>query len=134
MFHVDDFDYGPGYTAVDIEELLERSRESERKQLEAELSSIDQQLQSREDLRDQIIDDVESKLDWYVERLDLLQQRSQGKHGEREQVKARIESLYESLRTERRAHWCDRQTLLSDRRDARRELRALEQTDLLDLL
>lgn len=77
---------------------------------------------------------METKMNWYVGRLELLYKRSQGKHGTREQLKARIESLYEALRTERRAHWRDRQNLLTDRREIHRELDALEDTDLLEFL
>lgn len=129
---MDPFDYDPD--SVDIEDFLEQSVEIEHQRLEAELQQIDQQLAARDELRDQTVDDLETKLDWYVERLDLLYKRSQGKHGDREQLKTRIDSLYEALRTERRAHWRDRQDLLAKRRELQRELNTLETTDLFDVL
>lgn len=121
-----DFDYDPGLTAVDIRALLEQSWENERQRLETELQELDSQVAKRDDVHDRIVEDLENKLDWYVERLDRLYHRSLGKHGGRDKLKGRIESLYEALRTERRAHWRDRQDLLVDRRRLRRELAALD--------
>lgn len=129
---MDPFEYNPD--GPDIEDLLEQSVENERERLESELRQIDQQLADRDELHEQTVDDLEGKLDWYVDRLELLYKRSQGKHGTRDQLKARIESLYEALRTERRAHWRDRQDLLTDRREIQRELDTLETTDILEFL
>lgn len=128
---MDPFEYTPA--DPDIEDLLEESQENERQRLESELRQIDQQIANRDDLRDQAIDELETKLDWYIQRLALLYKRSQGKHGDREQLKARVESMYEALRTERRAHWRDRQDLLTERREIQRELETLDD-DFLNAL
>ncbi|SDQ40042.1 hypothetical protein [Natronobacterium texcoconense] len=123
----------PAFTEFDIEEFLDRSHEQERQRLEDELQRIDQELETRTALLDQAVDELESKLQWYVDRLELLYTRSTGKDGERDRLKSRIESFYQDLRDERRTHWRDRQDLLADRRDVRRELDELEETNLLDL-
>lgn len=121
---MDHFEYAQDL--ADVEALLEQSWEHERQQIQTELQQLDEQLETREEIHDQTVDELETELDAYIERLELLYKRSQGKHGERAQVKARIESLSEALRVERRAHWRDRQDLQTERRELRRELRTLE--------
>ena len=111
---------------ADVEELLEQSWEHERQQVQTELQQLDEQLEARKGIHDQTVDELETELDASIERLELLYKRSQGKHGERAQLKSRIESLSEALRVERRTHWRDCQDLLTERREFRRELRALE--------
>jgi len=131
---VTDEKYNWDFQEVDLEELLEQSNEQERQRLDAELERIEQELSKRDTLRDQAIDDLESKVEWYGDRLAMLYKRSMGKHGERERVKGRLESLYRALRDERRTHWRDRQELLATRRDIQRELDALDEFDLLEFL
>lgn len=118
---------------LDIGEWLDYAQEQERQRVVAELQEIEAALAARDDLHDRIVDELEGKLDWYVDRLELLYKRSQGKHGKRDRLKSRIETFYETLRRERRAHWRDRQDLLADRREVRRPLSELDD-DLLATL
>lgn len=119
---------------VDIAGLLDKSNDQERQRLDAELQRIDQELDERDSILAQAVNELDSKLEWYVGRLEMLYTRSLGKHGDRERLKGRIESLYQALRDERRAHWRDRQQLLADRRRLERDRTELEDLDLSELL
>ncbi len=56
----------------DIESFLEESQELEQQRLEEELERIDQQLEQREEIYNETTRELESKLDWYVDRLQDL--------------------------------------------------------------
>lgn len=131
---MDYVDYTLDPADLDMQELLDYAQEQERQRVAAELQEIEQALAARDDLHDRIVDDLETKLDWYVDRLRLLYKRFQGKHGTRDRLKTRIEAIYEALRTERRVHWRDRQDLLADRRELRRERCELDDESLQRLL
>lgn len=107
---------------IDVEELLERSHREQRRRLFQELEGIDDQLDQRERLHEELVDELESKRDWYVERLELLYKRGTGTTGKREELKERIESFYQQLREEKRNHWQDRQELQRKRREILSEL------------
>lgn len=128
---MDFFDYT---TDFDIDEFLERAQENQKQRLEAELEQIQDQLENRDQLHNEIIDELEAKRNWYVERLKTLYLRDTGKHGKREQVKNRIEHLYRQVREEQRSHWQDRQELERERRELLRALEELEDTEIHDLL
>ena len=66
---MDYFDYDD-FADIDIEHLLEQSREIEEQLLENRLLRIDEQLEKRERLHEDIIDELESKKGWYIERLE----------------------------------------------------------------
>lgn len=119
----------------DIEEFLKKSQEQERKRLEADLKRIDQQLEERDSLHRDTVEKLQGKIDWYVDRLELLYTRSIGKHGRRTELKDRIAELYQELRQERQQHWQDKQKLLSEQRDLRRELdEVIDSWDIFDIL
>ncbi|ERH00197.1 MAG: hypothetical protein J07HQX50_01357 [Haloquadratum sp. J07HQX50] len=63
----------------DVEELLERSQERERFRLEAELQQVEVLLREREDIHEESVEELESKLEWYVERLELEYKRSKNR-------------------------------------------------------
>lgn len=131
---MDYFDYDEDPEAFDVDAFLEASQENERERLEDELAKIDQQLEERDQLHDEIIEELEGKLEWYVERLETLYRRVVGKQDEREQLKARIEAFYEDLREERRARWRDRQELEMERREVLRALEEVDDDAFIDLL
>jgi len=60
----------------DVEELLERSQEKERVRLEAELQRVEVLLREREDIHEESVEELESKLEWYVGRLEMEYRRS----------------------------------------------------------
>jgi len=124
---VEYFDYG---TDLDIEEFLRESQEQQERHLEAELERIEQQLEKREDIFEKHREDLESKLDWYLDRL----KQAYRTMGEVEDLKEKVEEFYDLLREERVRHWRDKQELEKERRELLRELRELEDTDLSELL
>jgi chromosome segregation ATPase len=128
---VDYFDYDR-FSDFNIEEFLEKSQEQERKRLEKELKQIEDQLNQRDRLHEELIEEIGSKLDWYLERLDTMYKQSRGKSGERDQLKKKIDEFYRELREQKQQHWQDRQKLEKERRDIIRELEELDES-VLDL-
>lgn len=121
---MDYFDYGPWNaetsTDFDLNRFLEQSQKNEEERLEKELRSIEDQLSTRETLRDETLDDLQSKLDWYLERLELVYQRPGTQKQER--LKRRITEFYREIRLEKRNSWLDIQELERDKRELKREL------------
>lgn len=115
----------------DVEQFLEHSQQQEQERLEDELERIQNQLEKRDRLHDETIDELESKLDWYVERLETLYKRMTGKQGKRDEVKTRIKEFYRQMRKEKRSHWRDQQELEKERREILRELDEIEEETLL---
>jgi len=106
----------------DIEAFLEESQQTHRERLEDELAWVNDQLEERDDLHKEIVEDLASKLDWYYERLELLYKRSFGKEDEKNQLKETIKQLNRRLNDEKRKHWRDRRKLEERRREVQREL------------
>lgn len=129
-FFVDLFDYK---TSFDVEEFLEQSQKREEERLEEELERVNKQLESRQQLHEEAIDELTSKRDWYIDRLETLYQRGTGKQGKRTALKTRIEELYAEIRSEKRSHWRDRQELEQERREILHSLAELNDDTLSDL-
>lgn len=87
----------------------------------------------RDELREEAVTELESKLDWYIDRLETLYQRPGRKPGERDHLKQKIEKFYQEIRREKQQHWRDRQELEKEIREVLRELDELEEP-LLDFL
>jgi trichohyalin len=139
LFAVEYFDYDAVTTADDfgdIESFLERSQERERQRIEEMLQEIDKHLAETAQIHTEVIDDLESKLDWYVDRLETHYQRGTGQRdGERDDLKERIEQFYKELRREKRQRWQDKQELASERRRVCRELAEMTAgSELIELL
>jgi len=130
-----DADWGADFTHDDvaIEELLERSEAKEVKRLERELDRIDTQLEDREQIHEEAINELEPKLDWYIDRLETLYTRGGGARDNRETLKSRITELYRAIREEKRSRWRDRHDLEQERRDLLRAIEELEASDLSGL-
>lgn len=129
------FGPSPGELDFDVEDFLEESTDQEKNRLEEELERVEQQLEERDRIHSDAVNELESKVDWYTERLELLYQRSIGKHGERDRLKNRIEGFYRELRGEKREFWRDRQELEMERRELIRELDELDDSErLFDLI
>lgn len=115
---------------LDIEELLEQTTAQESNRIEAELQRIDDQLEARDQLHTEIIDELESKLHQYLQRLE--QDRKLPGRTESDKLKSDIKQFYRELRNEKREHWKHKQTLERERRELLRELTELEQTFSID--
>jgi len=126
---VEYFEYGDDL-GFDIEEFLEESQRQQQDRIETELERIECQLEERERIFEQHREDLESKLDWYLERLEKAYKRT----GSVEELKDTVTEFYELLREERVRHWRDKQELEQERRELLRELDELEDTDLDQLL
>ena len=114
----------------DVEELLERSQEKERVRLEAELQRVEVLLREREDIHEESVEELESKLDWYVGRLEMEYRRSKNRERIAE-LKSEIRRFYSELRDLKRERWLDVQELERDRRRLERELEELSGQDLM---
>ena len=136
---MDYFDYSEDFLEsgeafdFDIESFLKESQELEQQRLEEELERIDQQLEQREEICNEATKELESKLEWYVDQLEDLNQRpfSSDKE-EKEHLKTKIEEFYSELRQERRSAWRDKQELEKERRELLQELDEIEAQDLVE--
>lgn len=132
---MDYFDYGLNNPVdIDINKLLEESKDSEADRLEQELTRINQQLEEREQIREENVDELQSKLDWYIERIETLYQRSTAKTVEKKDLKQRIEDFYLEIRREKRQAWSDKQELEKERRSLVRERAELQDTAFIKQL
>lgn len=145
MSDLSDYDYATdengvlnqlsGFNDVDISAVLERSNASKKERLAQELEQIRDQLDARDTVHEEIVDELEWKIERYTDRLGTLYASGTGRaDGKRERLQNRIEEFYQQLRQERRAHWRDRQELEQERREVRRELDELEDESLSELL
>jgi trichohyalin len=98
--------------------------------LEQQLEQIKKQLEERDRIFEENRNELESKLDWYLERLQD-EYNSVGPESV-DELKEKIEEFYELLRVEKRKHWRDRQELERERRSIERELRESEFSGLFD--
>jgi len=117
----------------DVEEFLEESQRSERQRLEKELERISEQLENREEIHREALNELEGKLDWYKDRLKKLYKQSRGRKGERGELKNQIQRFYQLIREEKQRCWKDRQRLEERRSEKLRELAELENTALSEL-
>jgi len=117
----------------DIEEFLEQSQRQEKQRLEEELDRIKDQLKSRDEIHEETLDELESKLDWYLDRLETLYKRGGGTPRDRDQLKSRITEFYRDIREERQQHWRDRQQLEKERRELQRSLEEINSNNLQQL-
>lgn len=124
------FEYGEQDPGFDVEEFLEESEENQKQWLEDAVERIELQLEEREAIFDKNSTELESKLDWYLERLKSAYRMNR----DVEELKEKVDEFYELLREERVRHWRDSQELEKERRELLRELDELEDTDILDIL
>ncbi len=134
-----DYDVWDGQTAGTsweaVNRFLERSQQRQEARLSAELDRIDAQLDRRDTIHNEIVDELEWKIDRYTDQLNRLYRTNSGKQDRtRDQLKDQLDTFQQQLREEHRAHWRDRQKLERERRDILRELAELEETELSELL
>jgi len=118
----------------DVEEFLREEQQSEQERLEQELKRIEDLLSEREDIHSESVSELESKLDWYVERLeDLYRGFGGGQKDEKESLKTKIEEFYAELRRKKRNQWRDRIELEMELREVERSLEEVEDDFLSEL-
>jgi trichohyalin len=131
---VEYFDYGVENlnTGFDVGEFLEKSQQHQEQRLEQQLERIKSQLEERDRIFEENRDELESKLDWYLDRLQE-EYNSVGPESV-DELKGKIEEFYELMREEKRKHWRDRQELEQEWRELRGELDELEDTRVDDII
>lgn len=129
-FDYDAFDES-GEQNLDVEGLLEGFQRREEQRLERELQRIERELEEREELHTELVEELESKLDWYQERLEKLYRQGRGKSGRRGRLKQKIDEFYEELRVEKRQRWRDVQELRREIRRVEKELDEVREESLL---
>ena len=118
----------------DVSEILEASEEAHADRLKEELERIEEQLERRDAIHEETVEELEWKLDRYTSRLDKMYTHGRGKRdGKRERVKDQILDLEERLQEERRKHWRDKQQLEQERRELLHALDEVEDGGLSDL-
>ena len=119
----------------DVTDILESSGETQADRLREELDRIKEQLEQRDEIHKEAVEELEWTLERYNDRLDKLYTHGRGKHdGTRDRLKDRILDLEERLRQERRDHWRDKQKLEQERRDILRALDEADDSSLSELL
>jgi len=134
---VEYFDYGEpqafnNSSDFDVERFLEKSEQREQELLEEELERINDLLEERRSIHEEAVTDLESKLDWYIERLEDLYRRGLDKN--KDELKQRIKEFYRELREQKRKHWLDRQELEQEQREMEKELQESDIDELLEFL
>jgi len=134
-FFVEYFDYDEIQafdTGFDVEEFLEQSQKREQKQIERKLDRVDKLLEERERIHEDAVTELESKLDWYIERLEDLYRT--GLNEGKDELKQRIEQFYAELRELERKQWLDTRELELQREEIEKELQDADLDDVLDLI
>jgi Uma2 family endonuclease len=73
---VEYFDYSDvTWEEFDVDRFLEASQQQERELLENELQQVRELLEERKQLHEDVIGELESKLEWYLERLEKKYRR-----------------------------------------------------------
>jgi len=117
----------------DLDQFLDENQENQRQRLEAELARIQDQLDRRDEINEEVLDELGSKLDWYLERLE----DEYGSPGSSnvDELKSEIKRFYSLIRDEKQQHWKDKQELEKVRRQLLREIDELTADgDLFELL
>lgn len=127
--------HGDDTTPDSVMAIVRELEQTERDQLANDLARINEQLDQRDRLHTDLLDDLQWKRDRYREQLQTLYRHGRGKtDGTRDRVKSRIADLEQAIRRERREHWQDRQQLEWERRDVLRDLAALNMDRLSEVL
>jgi septal ring factor EnvC (AmiA/AmiB activator) len=113
---------------------LEQSREAERDRINTELAHIEDELAARNTLHADLVTELEWQIEKYERELDRLTKPIATSSEDHERVSARLRSLRQELRNEHRQHWQDRQHLVRERRELRRDRARLADEDISQFL
>jgi DNA repair exonuclease SbcCD ATPase subunit len=124
-------DGSENYEWDDIDEMLAESRRRQKNRLQQRLDEVQAQIQERHEVYEKYIEIPEERIRVHQDRKD------DAGHVNRpfeEEVLAKLEDLYESLRGEVREKWRDIQELEREKREIEKELDELKDAELLDSL
>lgn len=132
----EDLDIDPSSQGFSVEDFLREEQRSEQERLEQELERIEELLEERREIHLDTVEELESKLDWYVERLEDLYHGFGGvQEDKKRELKGKIEEFYSELRRERRDQWRDRIELEMELREVEQSLEEVrDEEDLWKLL
>jgi DNA repair exonuclease SbcCD ATPase subunit len=124
-------DGSENYEWDDIDEMLEESRRRQKNRLQQHLDEIEEQIRERHEVYEKYIEILEERISVHDNRLDGAGNVNRPFE---EEVLAKLEDLYESLRGEMREKWRDIQELEREKREIEKELDELKDAELLDSL
>lgn len=115
----------------DVDSLLEESRRRQEQRLQEHLQEIETQIRERNEVYEKYIGNLEDRIKVHKDR---MQEAADTSKPFKEEVLAKLEDLYESLRGEMREKWRDVQKLEREKREIEKELDELKDAELLDSL
>lgn len=119
---------------MNIDEYLDQDTQLKKQRLEAEIHAIDQQIEQREALHEEIADELEFKLDVYEQELEHMESHFRGGESGREEKRKQIRSLRRQLHDEHRKFWNDVQRLQGQKRKLQRKIQSVEDDKLSEYL
>ncbi len=100
--------------------------------MEQELKRLESLLEERREIHSETVEELESKIDWYLEKLgDASRGFGAGDVEEEERLKARIDEFYSEIRSEKRQQWRDRIELEMEVREVEQALEEVRDEDNL---
>lgn len=119
---------------MDIDEYLDQETQLKRQRLEAEIQAIDQQIEQREALHEEIAGELEFKLDLYEQELERMEKLFRGGEDGRKEQREHIRSTRRQLHDELRRFWNDVQRLEGQKRKLQRKIQSVEDDNLSEYL
>lgn len=126
-------EYWDNLDDFDVEGFLRQEQENEQERLEQELERVEQLLEERVQIHLEAVEELESKLDWYLERLEQAYRLSGGDQQKIRELKTKVENFYSELRTEKRQQWRDKIELEMELREVESALEEVEDQSIIDL-
>lgn len=113
----------------DVDELLEESRRRQENRLKQHLQEVKEQIRERHEVYEKYMEVLENRIEVHQDR---KSDAGNVRRPFKEEVLAKLEDLYESLRGEMREKWRDIQELEREKREIEKELDELKDAELLD--
>ena len=114
----------------DVEEFLREEQRSEKERLGQELNRLESLLEERRDIHSETVEDLESRIDWYLEKLEKTYRGlGSGDTEEQERLKSKIEGFYSDIRSEKRQQWRDKIELEMEIREVEKALEEIRDED-----
>lgn len=119
-----------------VEEFLREEQQSEKERLEQELERLESLLEERREIHSKTVDELESKINWYLEKLEGASRGiGSGNVEEQERLKTKIDEFYSEIRSEKRQQWRDRIELEMEVKEVEQALKEVrDEDDLWKLL
>ena len=119
-----------------VEEFLREEQQSEKERLEQELERLESLLEERREIHSKTVDELESKINWYLEKLEGASRGiGSGNVEEQERLKTKIDEFYSEIRSEKRQQWRDRIELEMEVKEVEQALEEVrDEDDLWKLL